>query len=79
MADLVGLLIDKYPVFDPAWPAETANRWFDGFARMMNLVVQARPNPCPCDLGGYRDTLREAGWWRGLRRGKPQQIDAWPW
>jgi hypothetical protein len=29
------LLLSKFPSFDPTWPDEVKNKWFDGFHRLM--------------------------------------------
>src|SRR5438093_7996494 len=31
------ILVEKFPSFDPAWPAEVQSKWFDAFARLQNL------------------------------------------
>ncbi len=28
-------LLEKFPAFDPSWPEELQNKWFDGFDRLM--------------------------------------------
>ena len=37
-ADQTTILIGKFPKFDPAWPPEIQNAWFQGFNRLMDSV-----------------------------------------
>ena len=36
------VLIDKFPNFDPTWPAEVQLKWFDGFERLMEALSGRR-------------------------------------
>lgn len=44
MDDLIGLIVDKFPAFDPGWPEATKASWLDAFAR---IVTAARATPAP--------------------------------
>ena len=32
------VLIEKFPNFDPAWPAEVQVKWFEGFERLLDAL-----------------------------------------
>lgn len=34
------MLLSKFPSFDPSWPDEVKDKWFDSFNRLMNLGVE---------------------------------------
>jgi len=34
------LLLEKFPVFDPGWPAEIKAKWFDDFQAMMRILAE---------------------------------------
>jgi hypothetical protein len=36
------VLIDKFPNFDPTWPAEVQVKWFAGFERLMDALSGGR-------------------------------------
>lgn len=31
-------LVEKYPSFDPSWPAKTKAAWFDGFSELLIII-----------------------------------------
>ncbi|HWA83043.1 MAG TPA: hypothetical protein VG820_06405 [Fimbriimonadaceae bacterium] len=35
-------LLAKFPTFDPAWPDETQGKWFDAYARLLDLMEGRR-------------------------------------
>jgi hypothetical protein len=39
---LAHILIDKFPDFDQAWPAEVQVKWFEGFDRLMEALGARR-------------------------------------
>ena len=45
MDPYVRALLDKLPMFDPAWSKDIRDQWFDCIGRLMRL---AEPPLCPC-------------------------------
>ena len=39
---LAHALIDKFPNFDPTWPAEVQVKWLEGFERLMEALAGRR-------------------------------------
>lgn len=39
-SDVAVALVAKFPDYDPNWPAKTQSAWFDGFARLMDIVKE---------------------------------------
>lgn len=39
---LAHALIDKFPNFDPTWPAEVQVKWLEGFERLLQLMAGPR-------------------------------------
>jgi hypothetical protein len=35
------MVLRKYPDFDPAWDAETQQKWFDGMTKLMESLGQS--------------------------------------
>ena len=39
---LAHALIDKFPNFDPTWPAEVQVKWLEGFERLLEVMAGRR-------------------------------------